>query len=248
MVLRQPGETGPGPWYRLFREGELRGIPAGERIRSLDFEIEKPRDGNLNRNFPAGWRPEFRQYGAGDYPLGEPESRAVADFLLAHPNIRRACSATTRTAACICGPRWVAPDDSLPRLDLALYNSVGAMGTALTGYPLISVYEEFTTDPDMPRVGSLMQWSYDEMGILTFSTELWNPELAAASRSRRSIRCARPLNRGRAAAAALQRRASGRRGLRGLDALRSSAAGAAGDWRLDAHVHLPQSATGFPGE
>ena len=178
MVLRQPSETGPGPWYRLFREGELRGIPAGERIRSLDFEIEKPRDGNLNRNFPAGWRPEFRQYGAGDYPLGEPESRAVADFLLAHPNIAGMQCYHTHGGLHL-RPSLVAPDDSLPRLDLALYNSVGAMGTALTGYPLISVYEEFTTDPDMPRVGSLMQWSYDEMGILTFSTELWNPELAA---------------------------------------------------------------------
>ena len=24
-----------------------------------------------------------------------------------------------------------------------------------------------------------MQWTYDEMGIITFSTELWNPQLAA---------------------------------------------------------------------
>ena len=53
------------------------------------------------------------------------------------------------------------------------------MGAALTGYPVISVYEEFTNDPDKPRVGSLMQWSYDEFGIITFSTELWNPQLAA---------------------------------------------------------------------
>ena len=38
---------------------------------------------------------------------------------------------------------------------------------------------EFTPDPKQARTGSLMQWSYDEMGIITFSTELWNPELAA---------------------------------------------------------------------
>jgi len=67
----------------------------------------------------------------------------------------------------------------LPRADLALIKRIGAIGTELTGYPTISVYEEFTTDPDNPRTGSLMQWSYDELGIITFSTELWNPELAA---------------------------------------------------------------------
>ena len=76
-------------------------------------------------------------------------------------------------------PSLVEADSSLPRFDLAVYNRIGAMGTALTGYPVISVYEEFTTDPDQPRVGSLMQWTYDEFGIITFSTELWNPELAA---------------------------------------------------------------------
>lgn len=176
MVLRQPGETGPGPWYRLYREGVLRGPAADDRLHPL--EMEKPRDGNLNRNFPVGWRPEFRQYGAGDYPLSEPESRAVADFLLAHPNIAGMQCYHTHGGLHL-RPSLVAPDDTLPRLDLALYQTIGAMGSALTGYPVISVYEEFTTDPDLPRVGSLMQWSYDELGIPTFSTELWNPEQAA---------------------------------------------------------------------
>jgi hypothetical protein len=173
MVLRQPGEVTGGPFYRMYREGLIKGDWDGTTI-----EIDLPRDGNLNRNFPAGWRPEFRQYGAGEYPLSEPESRAVAEFILAHPNIAGMQCYHTHGGVHL-RPSLVAPDDSLPRPDLALYKSIGAMGTQITGYPVISVYEEFTTDPDKPRVGSLMQWSYDEMGILTFSTECWNPELAA---------------------------------------------------------------------
>lgn len=173
MIQREPGEVDQGPYYRLYREGEIRGEWDGE-----NFAIEKPRDGNLNRNFPAGWRPEFRQYGAGATPLCEPEAKAVADFILAHPNIGGMQCYHTHGGLHL-RPSLVAPDSSLPRFDLAVYNRIGAMGTALTGYPVISVYEEFTTDPDQPRVGSLMQWSYDEFGIITFSTELWNPELAA---------------------------------------------------------------------
>ena len=173
MIQREAGEVGQGPYYRLYREGEIRGDWDG-----VNFDIQKPRDGNLNRNFPAGWRPEFRQYGAGETPLSEPEARAVAEFILAHPNITGMQCYHTHGGLHL-RPSLVAPDDSLPRADLALYNRIGAMGTALTGYPVISVYEEFTTDPDQPRVGSLMQWAYDEFGIITFSTELWNPELAA---------------------------------------------------------------------
>ena len=173
MIQREPGEVNKGPYYRLYREGEIRGDWDG-----VNFEIEKPRDGNLNRNFPAGWRPQFRQYGAGETPLSEPEAKAVADFILAHPNISGMQCYHTHGGLHL-RPSLVAADSNLPRFDLAVYNRIGAMGTALTGYPLISVYEEFTTDPDQPRVGSLMQWTYDEFGIITFSTELWNPELAA---------------------------------------------------------------------
>ncbi len=173
MVLRRPGETGSGSFYRLYREGVIRGEWDG-----VSFEIEKPRDGNMNRNFPAGWRSEFRQYGAGEYPLSEPEANAVARFILDHPNISGMQCYHTHGGLHL-RPSLVEPDDIIPRFDLAVYNTIGAMGTDITGYPVISVYEEFTTDPDKPRVGSLMQWSYDEMGIITFSTELWNPELAA---------------------------------------------------------------------
>jgi len=173
LLLRKPGETGAGPFYRLYREGVIKG-----EWDDVQIEIEKPRDGNMNRNFPAGWRPEFRQYGAGDYPLSEPEALAIAQFILAHKNISGMQCYHTHGGVHL-RPSLVAPDNAIPRNDLALYKAIGAMGTDLTGYPVISVYEEFTSEPDKPRVGSLMQWSYDEMGIVTFSTECWNPEKAA---------------------------------------------------------------------
>ncbi len=172
MVQRAPGEIG-GTYYRLYREGVIKGDWDG-----ISIELESPRDGNLNRNFPSGWRPEFREYGAGESALSEPESRAVMRFLLDRPNIAGMQCYHTH-AGMILRPSLIAPDKVIPPADLALYKTIGAVATELTGYPIISVFEEFTSDPNNPRVGSLMQWSYDEMGIITFSTELWNPELAA---------------------------------------------------------------------
>jgi murein tripeptide amidase MpaA len=172
MVLRSPGDIG-GTYYRLYREGRIKGAWDG-----ISIEIEKPRDGNLNRNFPTGWIDGRRQYGAGEFALDEPEAMAIAQFLTTHPNITGMQCYHTHGGVHL-RPSLVAPDSTLPRPDLALYKTIGAMATEITGYPTISVYEEFTPDPDQPRTGSLMQWSYDEMGIITFSTELWNPELAA---------------------------------------------------------------------
>lgn len=173
MVLRQPGEMSDGPYYRMYREGEIRGDWDG-----VSIEIEKPRDGNMNRNYPAGWISGERQYGAGAYPLSEPEAMATAKFILDHPNITGMQCYHTHGGLHL-RPSLVAPDNTIPRFDLAVYKTIGKMATEITGYPTISVYEEFTPDPSEPRTGSLMQWSYDEMGIITFSTELWNPELAA---------------------------------------------------------------------
>jgi murein tripeptide amidase MpaA len=173
MVLRAPGENGAGPYYRLYREGRIKGEWDG-----ITIDIEKPRDGNLNRNFPTGWIDGRRQYGAGEYALDEPEAMAIAKFLTTHPNITGMQCYHTHGGVHL-RPSLVAPDSTIPRADLAVYKTIGAMATAITGYPTISVYEEFTPDPSQPRTGSLMQWTYDEMGIITFSTELWNPELAA---------------------------------------------------------------------
>lgn len=42
---------------------------------------------DINRNWPGQWQQEVIQRGAGPYPLSEPETRAVADFLLKHTNV-----------------------------------------------------------------------------------------------------------------------------------------------------------------
>ena len=42
---------------------------------------------DINRNWPAQWQQEHMQSGAGLYPLSEPETRAVAEFLLSHRNV-----------------------------------------------------------------------------------------------------------------------------------------------------------------
>jgi hypothetical protein len=45
-----------------------------------------PRRAQLDRNFPAGWSP-WQEGAGGAYPLSEPEARALAEFLQAHPNV-----------------------------------------------------------------------------------------------------------------------------------------------------------------
>jgi murein tripeptide amidase MpaA len=169
MVQRAPGEEG-GEYYRLYPEGFI------EDYDGVHVAIEKPFDGNMNRNFPAGWDAE--EYGAGEHPLSEPEAAAVARFILDHPNIAGMNSYHTH-GGIILRPSMTQPDAGMSPKDLALYTALGKVGTELTGYPTISIYEEFTPDKSKPRRGGLMDWTYEKMGIPSFATEVWDVETAA---------------------------------------------------------------------
>jgi hypothetical protein len=126
---------------------------------------------DLNRNFPIAWEPEAQTQGAGPYPLSEPETRALAEFLLSHPNIGGSQHYHTFSAV-ILRPSSRRADADLP--DLAAYQALGALGEAETGYRCISLYHEFTEDPRRLYAGMLVDWAYDHLGLLSFSTELWS--------------------------------------------------------------------------
>jgi hypothetical protein len=169
MIQRKPGEEGGG-YFRLYPEGRIRNYDG------VEARIEKPFDGNMNRNFPTNWSPQ--EYGAGNHPLSEPEAAGLARFILEHPNLCGMCAYHTH-GGIILRPSMTRPDSAMGARDINLYKEIGMVGTEITGYPTISIYEEFTPDKSKPRRGGLMDWTYEELGIISFGTELWDLERAA---------------------------------------------------------------------
>jgi hypothetical protein len=166
MTLRGPGEIG-GEYFRLLPEGIVRGWDG------VTTPIVAPRHGNLNRQFPVNWLPESGEYGAGELPLNEPEAAAVARFLLDHPNIT-GVQALHSHGGVILRPSGYRRDAELPAADVDLFAALGAVGTRLTGYPLISTFEDFTENRRRPRHGTLTDWTYEQLGLPSFSPELWD--------------------------------------------------------------------------
>jgi hypothetical protein len=169
LVQREPGEEG-GEYYRLYPEGLI------ENYDGVHVQIDPQQDGNMNRNFPINWSP--REYGAGAYPFSEPEAFGMGQVILNHPNIAGMCAYHTH-GGIILRPSMMKMDADMSPRDLALYKDLGAVGERLTGYPTISTYEDFTPDKSKARHGSLKDWVYEEMGIICFSTELWDLERTA---------------------------------------------------------------------
>lgn len=168
LVLRRPGDLG-GTYYRMLPEGVFR------QWDGITQPIIKPRHGNLNRQFPVNWVPEYGEYGAGELPLNEPEAAAMARFVLDHPNIS-GMQAYHSHSGVILRPSSHRRDHELDVQDVQLFKTLGRMGTELTGYPVISIYEDFTELGSKPRHGGFGEWAYEHLGMVTFATELWDVE------------------------------------------------------------------------
>jgi murein tripeptide amidase MpaA len=167
MVRREPTEVG-GSYYRVMPEGRL------EDYDGFTLKVKKPRQGlDLNRNFPGNWRQEFEQLGAGPFPTSEPEVRAVADFVVGHPNIAGGVAFHT-WAGVLLRPFDHLPDTEMHAEDLWHYQRVGTKGTELTGYPAISVYHEFRYHPKQV-IGGAFDWIYDHFGMFSWVVEIWCP-------------------------------------------------------------------------
>jgi len=159
-----------GPFYAIYPEGFIEGWD-GHTIPAPHFLGDNEPD--LNRNFPYDWRPEPDQDGAGRYPGSEPESRAVIDHAVAHPEIFAWLNLHTFGGVHI-RPLGHAEDNTMEPSDLSIYRQIEEWTDEFTGYPMVSGFEQFTYEPNKPLRGDLSEFAYEQRGCISWACELWD--------------------------------------------------------------------------
>ncbi len=168
MVLREIEDAGPS--YKLYPEGVIENFD-GVTVPTPTFLSDNPTD--LNRNFPFSWMPEYAQEGAGEFPLSEPESRAVVEFTSRLPNLFAWINFHTFGGVFI-RPLGHQPDTEMDPADLAVFRQIGVWGERYADYPMVGGFEEFTYQPDRPLHGDLADYAYHQRGCITYVCELWD--------------------------------------------------------------------------
>jgi len=166
MVKRDPDEYG-GTYYRIYSEG------LAENYDGVTLNSKPNKEGlDLNRNFPNDWQPQNTQFGAGNFPLSEPETYAFAKAVDNRRNICLATAYHTFSGVLLRSSSRKA-DTDLPAEDLWLYQEQGKKGTDLVGYPNISIFHDFKYHPKQLLYGGA-DWMYEELGIFYWAVEIWS--------------------------------------------------------------------------
>jgi hypothetical protein len=153
-----------GPFYQVMEEGVIHDWD-GKAIQQVYTVCD------FNRNFPADWTPKPLVQGWGDYPLCEPETRAVAEFIINHRNITRAVDIHTGNPA-IFYPHALVPKHAKHQEDARLIAELGQMAEEIIGYRFLSGYTEIHSGEPQQMPGSFKDWIYEHRGIPIILIEL----------------------------------------------------------------------------
>ena len=168
MAKRDPGDA-DGEFYDIYAEGNFEAFDGDENLK------EKKEDWSLdfNRNYPYGWFPENRQAGAGKYPLSNPETKAMADWIIEHPNIG-GVSTNHTSGGIILYPPGTRPSTAVSEKDINQFIEIANMGKEELGYEPLNIYDSFISDPANYDSGAFDDWCYQSQGIVAYTVELWD--------------------------------------------------------------------------
>ena len=153
-----------GPFYQVFAEGidnDGDGRLNEDRVGGVD----------LNRNFPANWSPA--QFASGPFPLSEPETWALVEYITARPSIAAIHTYHTSGGLILRFPTLADQDWDFPQADLEDYNLIAEDGVAITGYKNYAYAKQPIVDLMNPGHGVFNDWGSKVFGVFTITTEMW---------------------------------------------------------------------------
>ena len=126
-----------------------------------------------NRNWGWNWQPEYIQSGSHQYPFSIPEDRAVADFIMAHPNIAGAQSYHNSGGMILRGPGSEEDTRVYSPGDIQVYDALGKLCEKLIpGYRYLVIYKDLYS-----TYGGEIEWFHGGRGIFSFTNELYTSYL-----------------------------------------------------------------------
>lgn len=157
MIRVKPGE--PGEWSLLGYEGT---------DNDGDGRVNEDAEGYVdpNRNWGYRWYPRYVERGAGYYPFSGIGLKALAEWMMAKPNIIMVFAFHNMGGMWLRGP--ATQDESLDPKDVTLYDYLGENAEKMTpGYRYMPSWQLY------PTFGDFGEFTYNLLGAYSFIGELF---------------------------------------------------------------------------
>lgn len=167
VLVRADAKKGQVGRWRLATEGR-------DLDRDEEIAEDAPLDARVNRNFPYGW--EEHGGDAGAFPLDEPESRALVEFVLLHPEIAL-CVTYGSFDNLVEKPKTTKADARERRLPAPGVIEADADVLAELG----KRYVELTANEAKGRggdAGTFQGWMYAHRGVWSLAIQPWDIPLS----------------------------------------------------------------------
>jgi hypothetical protein len=160
LLLRADRAKGEVGVWKLFGEGI-------DNDHDEAWNEDGPGGVNLNRNFPYNYR--FFAPWAGPHPMSETPTRALADFVVAHPNIGLVFTfgAADNLVQTPKGEAPKRPPTALHEGDIPFYRELGKAWREALG-----LKKELT---GAAEPGTFSDWMYFDRGRLSLAARPWSP-------------------------------------------------------------------------
>lgn len=158
------------------QKGAWKLLPEGiDNDHDKRWNEDGPGGPNFNRNFPHDY--QYFAAEAGPHPVSEAETRALADFVGAHPNIGivltyGAADNLRKTPKAAKSPGRVKPMEALDEKDAGYYEMFGKLYRKAIG---LGKEMECLSEP-----GTFGDWMYFQRGRLSLAARPWDVALARA--------------------------------------------------------------------
>jgi len=123
-----------------------------------------------NRDWGWGWQPEYIQNGTYRYPFSLPETQAIRDFVISHPNIAGAQTYHNFGGMILRSPGNASDNAAYTGADVQVSDALAAKGEImLPGYKYMVIHKDLYT-----LYGGENDWFYGARGIFIFCNELFS--------------------------------------------------------------------------
>lgn len=154
------GEKGK---YKMFTEG---------RDNDKDGKLNEDGEGGIHFNKSMAYNPPSFQPGAGEYPVSEPENRALLDFLFEHKNIYAVF--TFGPGDNLISPLKHNPAKARERILMTMLKKDAATLQMMSSQFNKMVYSKKGATPKIFK-GGFLSWSYFHYARMAFGTPGWYP-------------------------------------------------------------------------